>query len=668
MPAHRGRTRLARAALAALFLLVALVPTTGAATAHAAPLQQVTGAPVAAAGLGDLDPVPVSVMSLNLHGAGTCEKVNDRTVCIPWETKVHRMTSWLRNNQAVPDVIALQETFGFLHAQWPRSCAGSTGVPAWRQMDELVLRLREQLGITYRVAYLTGSTGSYGFIACTQYVAQAMLYRPDRLRNETALAAGATEHSDARVFQPHLRRSLPMCDPGPLQAGFESLIDGSPQTAYCLGFTRTSPSAPAWAMVPQHGHIISAALEFSLVRRPDAGRVVVHNMHPNSEKAASDQPLMENFVDHVQSKVTAPLYYPPILTGDFNDSNPGAFARPFVPVREQLPGDVVMTFTGSPASYPSQQPARATEVLIAPNLPPGQACQGSTRVRISDHCGLFTRFGGTRFTWPLVSTDRSTRSIAAGSSKLYRLASDGRISRYTGTPLSGWEVIDANPATRKIVADGARLYQLHDNGSIWRYTGTPMTGWELLDTNPATSSIAADGGRLYQLHNNGSIWRYTGTPITGWQLIDNNPASRQIVAGGGRLYQRHEGGAIFEYTGTPITGWRLLDANPATRDIVSSGYRLYQRHAGGQVYRYNGTPESGWALLAGSGPSKQLVAAGERLYSLDQLGVIRRYSGSQLSGWVRVHTPTTATVSIAAASGRLYRLSAGGYVYRLQQG
>jgi hypothetical protein len=29
---------------------------------------------------------------------------------------------------------------------------------------------------------------------------------------------------------------------------------------------------------------------------------------------------------------------------------------------------------------------------------------------------------------------------------LYQLLSDGRIARYTGTPITGWEVIDNNPA------------------------------------------------------------------------------------------------------------------------------------------------------------------------------------------------------------------------------
>ena len=38
---------------------------------------------------------------------------------------------------------------------------------------------------------------------------------------------------------------------------------------------------------------------------------------------------------------------------------------------------------------------------------------------------------------------------------------------------------------------GDNLYQRHRDGKIWKYTGTPITGWQLLDQNPKTVAIVA---------------------------------------------------------------------------------------------------------------------------------------------------------------------------------
>ncbi|GAA4443192.1 hypothetical protein GCM10023188_43760 [Pontibacter saemangeumensis] len=75
--------------------------------------------------------------------------------------------------------------------------------------------------------------------------------------------------------------------------------------------------------------------------------------------------------------------------------------------------------------------------------------------------------------------------------------------------MATWLKLDQNPATQKICTSSDRaLYQLHNNGRIWRYTGTPITGWELIDQNPATVDIVgAAANTIYQRHRDGKIWR-----------------------------------------------------------------------------------------------------------------------------------------------------------------
>ena len=114
-----------------------------------------------------------------------------------------------------------------------------------------------------------------------------------------------------------------------------------------------------------------------------------------------------------------------------------------------------------------------------------------------------------------------------------------------------WQLLDNNPVSVSILAEGNNLYQLHNNGRIWKYTGTPLTGWRELDNNPRTKQIAAANGKLYQIHTTGAIWQYVGPPMTGWKLLDNNPRSVTIVAGGANLYQLHDSGRIWKYVGPP---------------------------------------------------------------------------------------------------------------------
>lgn len=264
----------------------------------------------------------------------------------------------------------------------------------------------------------------------------------------------------------------------------------------------------------------------------------------------------------------------------------------------------------------------------------------------------------------------ATHTLATSQDRaLFQLHNNGKIWRYTGTPITGWELIDQNPATVEIVAATNALYQRHRDGKIWRYLGTPITGWELIDQNPRTISIVA-AGTLYQRHRDGKLWRYTGRPITGWELIDQNPETVQVAAGrtagNDVLFQRHRNGRIWRYTGTPLTGWELIgDARDTRRIIVSPDGALYQLRSNGWILRYTGVPISGWETLDRNRRTLEVVAAeGGGLYQRRDDGTIWRYTGTPLTGWERIDTNPEATTLFAAAQGTLYRRDRDGKIWR----
>ena len=265
--------------------------------------------------------------------------------------------------------------------------------------------------------------------------------------------------------------------------------------------------------------------------------------------------------------------------------------------------------------------------------------------------------------WQQLDNNAATKAIAAAGNNLYQLHTNGKIWRYTGTPMTGWQMLDNNAATISIVAGGNNLYQLHNTGKIWRYTGVPMTGWQLLDNNAATKAIIAADNNLYQLHNNGKIWKYTGVPLTGWQLLDTNGATVSIVAGGGNLYQLHNTGKIWRYTGIPLTGWQQIDNNPAAKAIVAVDNTLYQLHNNGKIWKYTGVPMTGWQALDTNAATSAIAAGGNNLFQLHNNGKIWRYTGPPLTGWLQLDG-NAASIAIVAASSNLYQLHNTGKIFR----
>jgi hypothetical protein len=291
----------------------------------------------------------------------------------------------------------------------------------------------------------------------------------------------------------------------------------------------------------------------------------------------------------------------------------------------------------------------------------GIAVTGGTNINPTD-----AQFAGSIYpkfaNWQLLDNNAATAAIAADGADLYQLHQNGRIWKYTGTPLTGWQELDNNPATKKIVVAAGRLYQLHNSGRIWRYVGPPMTGWQELDNNPATVDIVATNNDLYQMHSNGRIWKYTGVPHTGWQELDNNPATRKIVAAGGNLYQLHNSGRIWRYVGPPMTGWQELDNNPATVSILAADNDLYQMHNNGRIWKYTGVPHTGWQELDNNPATKQIAAGGGRLYQLHNTGAIWKFVGPPMTGWQQIDG-NPASRSITAAGAKLYQLHSNGLIW-----
>src|SRR4051794_7954147 len=132
-------------------------------------------------------PGDLSIFSLNASGWEAFGR--------SWDERAVRVAAWLGAHQPAPDVIALQDVIGQVELFRPRRCdevPPRQGLAGYDQIHQLVVQLQGQLGVQYRVAYLTGHSYQWPVQAdstlpvCTLYSAQAMLYRPDLLQNRTA--------------------------------------------------------------------------------------------------------------------------------------------------------------------------------------------------------------------------------------------------------------------------------------------------------------------------------------------------------------------------------------------------------------------------------------------------------------------------------------------------
>ncbi|GGZ20764.1 endonuclease/exonuclease/phosphatase family protein [Streptomyces poonensis] len=333
----------------------------------------------------------LSVLSVNVAGIG------DTPPGISWETRADRIARWAQQHTP-PDIVALQEVYGWLFTPPIRSCGRGFGVSAgdYDQIDILLAAFRNATGVTYRVAYLTGSELSFGVIPCQIYHAQSVLYNPGRLVNRSDDATGSFAH-DADVRGPHRRRSLPLCNRGTRLMPLETLIDGPLQTDKC---GRGTPSGPATVVIPENGHIAGSFVRLAFTSDPT--KVInFFNIHFNAGKAERDLPVVRELIRHVGpiGHDASSLYYPPLLAGDLNElSLAQAFPDFKMAHKPEDPEEVVMIGIGATESVPAARyRARVTQTATIPDLPQGVSCPGKPETLISDHCGVFVgiaRFPG----------------------------------------------------------------------------------------------------------------------------------------------------------------------------------------------------------------------------------------------------------------------------------
>lgn len=342
---------------------------------------------------------------------------------ITWDIKMDRLAGHLVASGQVPDIISMTESAGWVNCSSPAH--DNTG--HYDMVDRLIWRLRNGVGVTYRVAYLVGSEGSFGGLGsfaprCRFYSGDTVLYNPNRITNLTPsdVAGRPQVLHDSTHLGLLIRRSLPICSRGANTniPNLEQLIDGPLHIDRCNVGT---PSAPAWAWqvdYPGGGYSVVATLaRFGLVGVPNSSFDVV-TTHPTHRYERFHHAPISNFIAALTAppyRTTQP-YYPTIILGDFNcltgqppynceDDGPPTPTTSWPTGTTQVfrsPDDVMVVGLGNGGSaLPS---LRTLSMVLGATLPGPQPCRPLEEERIrtgieyfadrsfSDHCGLIVRF------------------------------------------------------------------------------------------------------------------------------------------------------------------------------------------------------------------------------------------------------------------------------------
>lgn len=333
----------------------------------------------------------LGLLALNVAGIG--HGVGFATDVV-WEERSRRLAASIRRNRLIPDLITLVEVHGWLFSGPLRNCGRGFMVNAgdYDQIDILLNDLHKAIGITYRVAYLTGDKSSFGFVPCTAHGGQAILYNPTRMVHlqPPAHLSSVAHDGDQTLGTPQLRRSLPLCARGTNLMPLESLIDGPSQADKCA---RPTPSAPAFSVFGSaHGHMSGSYARFAFASDPTRW-IDIFNLHPTAYRELEELPSILRLIN---SRTPPPhagsqALYPPILAGDFNllagsdDHFPG-----FTQVARAPHDDVMAVALGQADRFPFQLRARVSQTVFLPDLPDGVLCDDS-RFLFSDHCGVYVR-------------------------------------------------------------------------------------------------------------------------------------------------------------------------------------------------------------------------------------------------------------------------------------
>lgn len=341
---------------------------------------------------GILRPLPLptlTVVTTNMANAFALQGVT-------WEMKMDRLAALIVASGQVPDIISMTEVSGWTSCTTPASDNSGD----YDMIDRLIWRLRDGTGVTFRVAYLVGADGSFGWGRCRYYSGDAVIYNPNRIVNLTpadvATRAQTSYNENLVGFQ--VRRSLPICARGARTniAGLEQLIDGPGRVERC---NQPTPAGPAWAwqvQIPGGGFGVVATLaRFGLVSVPGSSFDVV-TTHPTSTHESWQHAPINSFIAGATSPPyrNARPYYPTVVLGDFNtlaDTPPaGATSWPAGTTQAfRAPGDVMVVSLGDGTG--PLPPLRALKLGLGVALPAETPCQFYPDRSFSDHCGLLVR-------------------------------------------------------------------------------------------------------------------------------------------------------------------------------------------------------------------------------------------------------------------------------------
>lgn len=326
----------------------------------------------------------LTILSANAMGSGGFDRGGGE-----WQTRIDRLANLVVNSGTRPDIISMTEFEGF------RWCFPAWSAGDYDIADRLIWRLQSLTGVRYRIAYMVGIRGAFGFLdRCQYYSGDIVLYNPARLVNRNPEdATRFPQHGhDENFIDIQMRRSLPLCNRGTTLMPLDQLIDGQPQTDKC---GRSTPSGPAWVVVP--GRIGGSLVRFAFVHDPTLS-FDVFTVHPRSGAEAVDGPPIANFINGLSAAPyrTTPRYYPPLVVGDFN-----SLVRPEEGQPEWPPGvstvfsldpsvgEPMAVKLGEAENFSATYSLKPVQKL---RLPPGDKCPTNTDQDFSDHCALVVRF------------------------------------------------------------------------------------------------------------------------------------------------------------------------------------------------------------------------------------------------------------------------------------
>lgn len=326
----------------------------------------------------------ISVVTANTNGYAALNGVQ-------WDARVDLLAKLVRAaTRTPPDLISLTEFEGW------RSCFPAWAAGDYDMADRLILKLRESTGATYRVAYMVGVRGAFGFLGrCQYYSGDLLIYNPARLINRTPAelkSFGLVPHDGRAGFQ--VRRSLPLCDRGTAHMALESLIDGSAQVEKC---GKATPSGPAGAQV--QGRVLTSMGRFAYTDDPDYS-FDIFTLHPTDGFELVHAGPIVTFINAMSQLPFRPAqrYYPPIVVGDFNNLvSPVVSQKKFgdcgLLCQAEWPPDTTVAYVdpnevmgvkfGKVGSYPAFYDVNPVYRASVP---------ADCSQTFSDHCALFVRF------------------------------------------------------------------------------------------------------------------------------------------------------------------------------------------------------------------------------------------------------------------------------------